>query len=1293
MATLVLQYAGAALGGMLGGPIGAVVGRALGAIGGGFIDRALFGSSTRRSEGPRLDDLRIMASAEGSPVPRIWGRMRLGGQVIWATNFEEVVSTRTESASAKGAPAGPKTKVTEYEYFANFAVALCEGEISRIGRCWADGKILDLAQVTHRFYTGSEDQLPDSLIIAKEGADNAPAYRGTAYVVFERLPLARFGNRLPQLSFELFRPAGGMAEHVRAVNIIPGATEFGYDTEIVTSEPEEGETAPENAHASPERSDWEVSLDDLQASAPHLGSASLVVSWFGDDLRCGTCLLKPGVTTAAKETRPYHWRVAGLNRDEAHVVSEANGASAFGGTPSDASVIRAIADLKARGLKVTLYPFILMDIPAGNVEGQPAYPWRGRISCDPPPGEPGSPDKTSAVKAQIDAFIGTAVPADFTALGGIVLYSGPEEWSLRRMVLHYAKLCAVAGGVDAFLIGSELRGLTTLRDGPASYPFVAALQALAADVKSILPDAEVSYAADWSEYFGHQPEDGSGDVFFHLDPLWASDDIAFIGIDNYMPLTDWRDGRSHRDVLDGWRSIGDLDYLKSRIAGGEGYDWFYASAGDRDAQVRTPITDGAYGKPWVFRFKDVKSWWENAHHDRPGGVENASPTDWVPRSKPVRFTEAGCAAIDKGANQPNIFIDPKSAESGLPYHSNGARDDWMQARVIQAIDEYWSAPGEHNPVSAIYGGPMVEASDIHLWAWDARPFPDFPARADVWGDAGNYECGHWLNGRIAAAPLGRLIEAICDHYEFADADASALPGLIDGAIADAPMSARDLIEPMARAFCFDAVETEGRIVFRPRDGVPVMAIDGGILVERKADEANFAITRAQETELPNALKLAYAETAREYRMASVMARRLVGSSLREANLELPCAVPQALAQARCDIMLQEAWAGRETVAFNLPPSLAALEPGDAVTVTLNGRAHDLRIAEIADAEMRRVRAVSHDAEVYRAAEAPARGTSLPVVPVFGRPLVEFLDLPIAGGDAIAHAPWIAAHASPWPGSLSLLKQDGAASFSLNRVIPAPAVMGTLLDPLPQGPLGRYDRANRFRVKLSAGALASIGTDELLGGANAAAIGSPETGFEIIQFRDAELIAARTYELSFLLRGQSGSEPEMLPLRDAGCRFVLLGPLVIQPDLTLDQAGLDHVWRIGPSSRDHGDPAYVEHAHRGLRLGLRPRHPVHLRAHKIGGDVHFSWIRRGRIDADQWEGSDIPLGEDTEAYRVTVRDGDSDIRTVDVTSPQFIYAAADIVSDFGSPPSFFTLRIHQLSQVYGPGAPLEATIHV
>ncbi len=70
------------------------------------------------------------------------------------------------------------------------------------------------------------------------------------------------------------------------------------------------------------------------------------------------------------------------------------------------------------------------------------------------------------------AFVGTAAPGDFTIVGDAVVYDGPDEWCYRRFILHYAKLCKAAGGVDAFLIGSELRGLTTLRSSPTHYPFV-----------------------------------------------------------------------------------------------------------------------------------------------------------------------------------------------------------------------------------------------------------------------------------------------------------------------------------------------------------------------------------------------------------------------------------------------------------------------------------------------------------------------------------------------------------------------------------------------------------------------------------------------------------------------------------------------------------------------------------------------------------------------------------------------------------------------------------------------------
>ena len=259
--------------------------------------------------------------------------------------------------------------MTEYFYFASLAVALCEGPITGIGRTWADGKPMSLDGVTVRVHLGGEDQEPDPFIAAKTGAANTPAYRGTAYVVFEELPLERFGNRLPQLSFEVFRPIldGEFAESlVRAVTLIPASGEFAYATEVVRREVGDS-TNPENVNAEAHAADIVIALDRLEACAPKVESVSLVVAWFGDDLRAGHCRIRPGVEVSAKSTTPENWSVNGVGRGSAHLVSrDAQNRPAYGGTPSDSAVVQAIQELKARGYRVTFYPFILMDVPADN---------------------------------------------------------------------------------------------------------------------------------------------------------------------------------------------------------------------------------------------------------------------------------------------------------------------------------------------------------------------------------------------------------------------------------------------------------------------------------------------------------------------------------------------------------------------------------------------------------------------------------------------------------------------------------------------------------------------------------------------------------------------------------------------------------------------------------------------------------------------------------------------------------------------------------------------------------------
>jgi GTA TIM-barrel-like domain/Putative phage tail protein len=1288
MATVVLQYAGAAVGTLIGGPLGGMIGRAAGAIAGNVLDQQLFGTGQKRKEGPRLNDLRVMASEEGAAIPVLWGRMRLAGQVIWASNIIEEATTATQSTSSKGAP---KTSVTNYAYFANFAVGLCEGPVDGVGRVWADGKEIDVNGYTWRLYTGDEAQAPDSLIEAVEGAGATPAYRGLAYIVFERLPLADFGNRIPQFAFEVLRTANSAADKVKAINIIPGSTEFGYDTTVVQRQIATGRYEPENAHVSAERTDWSVAIDQLQGAARHLEMASLVVAWFGTDLRCGMCEIKPGVDNADKITKGSTWKVSGVARAAAHEVSVIDGTPAFGGTPSDAAVKRAIADLKARGLKVMFYPFVLMDVAQGNLLPDPyggpaqgAYPWRGRITANLAPGRPGTPDQTAAAGAEIASFVGTATPAQFAATTDSVTYSGPAQWSYRRMILHYATLCAAAGGVDAFLIGSELRGLTTLRAAPSTYPFVAALQTLAAEVKAILPTAKISYAADWSEYFGHQPQDGTGDVHFHLDPLWASAAVDFIGIDNYMPLSDWRDGRDHLDAAAGATSIHDLAYLATGIAGGEGHDWFYASQAARDAQNRTAISDGTYGKPWVFRYKDLKSWWQQPHYNRPAGVESTLASAWVPQSKPFWFTELGCPAIDKGTNGPHVFFDAKSSESAVPPFSGGEADDLIQNRYVQAVSTYWSGTGMHNPVSAVYGAGMVDGARLFYWAWDARPYPAFPVRTDIWGDGGNFARGHWLNGRLGAVDLGELIAALCARFGVDDVDVSAVAGLVDGFLLDRPMAGRDALENLLQVFCIDAVESAGRLIFRPRTVLQSIAVARDDLVETAADKPVLTQTRAQETDLPRTVRIAYVESGLEYRSAAVMQHRLGSASAREIAIALPAAVNQSLAQARADVALEEAWAQRTSAQFTLPPSRLALEPGDVVEI--EGRS--LRLSSTSDGAARKIEAVHHGNDVYAPAPAAARIRAGAATPVYGEPDVVLLDL--ATG---APAPWIAAQAAPWPGRLAVVKQTGLSSFVFNRHVEQQATMGISLTALAAGPLARLDFNQSLDVLLSNGALASVSTAELLNGANLCCFGSAASGFELLQFQTAELVAPNSYRLGGLLRGLAGSQAEVLPSRAAGARLILLNDAVVQPAIALAEAGLATTWRIGPQQLDHGHDSYVELTLEGTLRALRPLPPVRLAGRSSASGTMLTWIRQTRSGGDSWDLAEVPLAEDAELYRVTILQGSVVKRVTDVTSPQWLYSTASMTADFGAPAAPFTARVAQVSATFGAGTSLERIINV
>lgn len=308
--------------------------------------------------------------------------------------------------------------------------------------------------------------------------------------------------------------------------MIPGAGEFVYDdvvqkkvtgVEFAGQWVQQGNKERINQNNRDGKADALVSLNQLENTCKNLKWVAVVATWFGDDLDAGKCEIFPAVEyKEGAITEPDLWSVAGKSRANARQITLEEDIPRYGGTPSDSSLLRYIKEIKNRGYNVMFYPMFFMD-----VENKP---WRGRV---------------------------TGTPSDISNF--FVKSNGYNEF-----INHYANL--VKDDVDAFVIGTELVGLTTVQDVDNSFPAVDELINLAASVKSVMGSSvKITYAGDWSEYH-------STNGWYHLDPLWASPNIDFVGIDAYFPLTDEEEpsaGFTEQKIIDGWTS-------------GEGYDYYYA---------------------------------------------------------------------------------------------------------------------------------------------------------------------------------------------------------------------------------------------------------------------------------------------------------------------------------------------------------------------------------------------------------------------------------------------------------------------------------------------------------------------------------------------------------------------------------------------------------------------------------------------------------------------------------------------------------------------------------------------
>ncbi|ABE04716.1 hypothetical protein A3306_05760 [Rickettsia bellii] len=641
--------------------------------------------------------------------------------------------------------------------------------------------------------------------------------------------------------------------------MIPGSGEFVYDTEIQYKTQESffgGVVNHEaiNTHNHYNIADSVYSLNQLQTTCPNIKWVAPVVSWFGDNLDINYCSIKPAIEfNDPLTTYSSTWQVGRYNRENAKIISKDEYESPnYGGSVNDASLVRYLKELKKRNLKIMFYPMFFMDLPG--------KPWRGHVS--------GSAEAVSNFFHKTDGY--------------------------NNFILHYAHL--VKDYADAFIIGSELIGITSIRDSANNFPAINELCNLARLVKEIVGNkVQVTYAADWSEY--HHTSGG----WYNLDPLFASSYIDFVGIDAYFPLTSSLSSRiTKEDIIKGCHS-------------GEGYDYYLDGSGNKQA------LSAAYA------WKNVAYWWEN-HHYNPDGNKTA----WQPKMKKIWFTEFGFPSIDKASNQPNVFFDPKCTDGGAPKYSSAGTDFLAQRIAIKGFIEYWQA--------------QEYIEEMFLWTWDARPYPAWP-HGNIWSDNHLWEKGHWVNGKLGTCSLAEIILELSNRcgIDIQSIDISTIDEIVDGFILNKVLSAVDVINSLRIFYFFDIITNEcEKIKFLKRGSGKLDYINEKTLI-KLSDNSYIKQTEIPEENIISKLNINFIDRFNNYDDCYAYINNETISNSPELNVKIPIILSLSEIENIGRLILKNASIESKVIKFLMPAIFHEFKPGDFLILHYKKSKYQIRI--------------------------------------------------------------------------------------------------------------------------------------------------------------------------------------------------------------------------------------------------------------------------------------------------------------------------------------------------------------
>ena len=1136
-----------------------------------------------KSIGADLEQINIQYSSYGTVIPKIYGTVKLSGNIIWAKPISKQAFTTVQSSSGRSKFSNQaQTNVTEYHYYASFAVAICEGIINKINRIWIDNQEIPINSIKYTLHNGSATQLPDSIIEAHEGIGKTPAYRGIAYIVIDNLHLNDYANRIPNFEFEVTsieKSNDNLEQQINAIAMIPASGEFVYDTVVQNKFNYEnvngnfitkGAGEVLNNHNNYGKANAVLSVENLKEVCPNVKWVSVVIGWFANNLNVASCNILPGVEHKGNiYTKPDQWLVAGFTRNTAYQISKDNtGAVNYGGTISDTSIVLYIQFLKQQGYKIMFYPILFVD-DANKT-------WRGKITGN---------------SSDVANF--------FTGNNGY-----------NRFIIHYANL--VKNYVDAFSIGSELIGITKIKDNNNQFPGVSKLIELAQTVRGIIPNnVKITYAADWSEY--HHTAGG----WYNLDPLWSSSYIDVIGIDAYFPLSNVQGADyDEQSIIKGWTS-------------GEGYEWYY------NDNTRTTKTNLSPAYAW----KNIEWWWSN-YHTNPDG----NRTVWQPRNKKIWFTEYGFPSVDGCASQPNVFYDGKSINKTFPYLSKGNPDFLAQRTAISASLKKWK------------NSNMIE--QMFLWTWDARPYPYWPSLSKVWSDTSAWITGHWVQGKLGVYSLATVLKEICIKagLKTSEFDVTGINKIVDGLIINKQESIYDILAILGNSYFFDVIESQGKIIFIDRHSSKLHTINNDDLLE------DPKLTRIHNPSFSSNVYVRYIDKSLNYELGNAHAIYPINNNNDSIKLSLPLVLPFQYANFIAKIVLYGQLNNRDTCSITLPASYLSLQCADFIKLNDNNY-RVISVKQLTNGNIN-VLAVSDNANLYKVTAKDTEIQNINFIVSNYKNDIKIFELPILPSD-VKDEGYLYFSVCPvfgnWKKSVLYQSDDNGENFYYVAETNIPTTVGSIANELPVSQTNCFDYNYEITVIMQYGNLYSSNKTAVLNGKNMILLDD-----ELIQFKDAMFIANNKYKLQGLLRGCLGTEVKH---HNIGSSFVLIDSVNLR--IPVSNIGFEHQYKIVNIGDNIANQTAMTYTYQGLCF--KPFSPVHIKVRKLdANNINVSWIRRTRFNGQLLPYKDVDLNEQREAYSVTVKQNNKVITSQEVSTTSYTHSVSGL--NLNQPITYFIQQV-------------------